>query len=268
MHSVTIGPWIFPIGLVALVLGWAAANVVAWGMRRRSQADAGTPLWVLLLLALLAARVVYVLREWPAYAASPLGIVDIRDGGFSWIAGVVVVLLGALVWAWRQPRLRRPLAVSTGAGLALWAAVAFGAPRIGASAGYPPLPALALQQLDGPPVRLAALEGKPMVVNVWATWCGPCRSEMPMLAAASRALHGARFVFVDHGESAATVRGYLAKSGLRLPDVLLDEHGALMRDYRLPGCPATLFVDASGRVRDVHLGPLSEAALRVQLARL
>ncbi|HEX7325041.1 MAG TPA: TlpA disulfide reductase family protein [Rhodanobacteraceae bacterium] len=265
MHAVAIGPWVFAIGLVALVLGWVAANVAALIMRRRTHVDAGTPLWVLLLLALVVSRAVFVIRGWHAYAAAPASIIDIRDGGFSWAAGVAVLVAGALLWMWRRPALRRPLSVSAGAGLALWAVVAFGAPRLGAHSAVPPLPGVALQQLDGQPVRLTALEGKPMIVNIWATWCAPCRSEMPMLVAASHQLHDVRFVFVDHGEPAGAVRHYLAQTGLDPAHVVLDTRGQLMHDYKLPGCPATLFVAPSGAVRDVHLGVLSAAALRVDI---
>lgn len=268
MQAVTIGPWMFAIGLVALLLGWIAANFVAWLIRRRTRSDAGTALWVLLLAALVAARAAFVLRGWHAYASSPLSLLDIRDGGFAWPAGVAVLAAGTLIWMWRRPRLRRPLSASVGAGLAIWAVVAFGAPQLGARHGRPPLPLAALQQLDGQPVNPATLAGEPLVVNVWATWCAPCRSEMPMLAAASRDLPDVRFLFVDHGEAAATVKDYIARSGLDLRHVLLDPQGRLMRTYRLPGCPATLFVDASGQVRAIHLGVLSAAALRVNVQRL
>ncbi|MGH8279443.1 MAG: TlpA family protein disulfide reductase [Gammaproteobacteria bacterium] len=268
MHAVTIGPWVFAIGLVALVLGWVMANAVGWIVKRRTHVDVGTPLWVLLLLALVIARAVFVVRGWHAYAASPLSILDIRDGGFSWIAGVTVLILGTLVWIWRRPRLRRPLSISVGTGLVLWAAVALGAPQIRSHGGYPALPAIRLQQLDGPSATLTALEGKPMVVNIWATWCAPCRSEMPMLVKASHAMHAVRFVFVDHGEAANTVRNYLQRAGLKPQYVLLDSQGVLMRDYRLPGCPVTLFVNPAGKVLNLHFGVLSAAALHVDVQHL
>ena len=267
MHVVALGPWVFAIGLVALVLGWAVANVAAWIVKRLTDVDVGTPLWVLLLLALVVARAAFVALGWHAYIASPISILDIRDGGFSWIAGVAVLVLGTLVWTWRRPRLRRPLSVSVGTGLAMWAAVALGAPLLGGHSTYPPLPGITLTQLDGQPVNLATLEGKPTIINIWATWCGPCRSELPMLVAASQQMRGVRFVFVDHGEPASTVRDYLEQAGLDPQHVLLDSQGKLMQDYQLPGCPATLFVSSSGEVRNVHVGTLSAATLQVSVQR-
>ena len=267
MHAVAMGPWVFAIGLMALVLGWVVANGAAWIVKRRTHVDVGTPLWVLLLLALVVARAGFVVRGWHAYAASPISILDVRDGGFPWMAGVAVLILGTLVWTWRRPRLRRPLSVSVGTGLAMWAVVALGAPQLGNHGTYPPLPGFTLQQLDGQPAHLTALEGKPMIVNIWATWCAPCRSEMPMLVAASHEMHDVRFVFVDHGEPASAVKNYLKRTGLKPQHVLLDSHGKLMQDYNLPGCPVTLFVSPSGQVRNLHLGTLSAASLRVNVQR-
>ncbi|MEO7065976.1 MAG: TlpA disulfide reductase family protein [Rhodanobacter sp.] len=267
MHAITIGPWIFAIGLVALVVGWVVANGAAWFVKRRTQIDVGTPLWVLLLVALVAARAAFVVRGWHAYAGSPVSILDVRDGGFSWVVGVAVLILGTLVWIVRRPQLRRPLSISVGAGLTMWAMVALGAPRLGKHGSYPPLPNIVMTQLDGQPVQLTALEGKPMVINIWATWCGPCRSEMPMLMAASHETNGVRFVFVDHGESASVVRDYMQRAGFNPQHVLLDSQGKLMRDYQLPGCPVTLFVSASGQVRNIHVGALSAATLQVNMQR-
>lgn len=266
MHALAIGPFVFALGLVALVVGWIVANLTAWLLKRRGHPDAGTPLVVLAVAALVAARAAFVAGAWHAYAMAPWGVLDVRDGGFAWPIGVAVLVVGALAWMWRRPRLRLPLAASVAVGLAGWGAVALAAAAMGAPA-QPPLPAYALRSLDGKTVTLASLEGKPLVVNVWATWCGPCRSEMPMLVAASHRMREVRFVFVDHGESAATVRGYLQRAGLDPARVLLDADGELMRRYRLPGCPATLFVTPRGNVAEVHLGALTAASLQLQLRR-
>lgn len=268
MHAVTIGPWVFAIGLVALMSGWVVANGAAWLVKRRTQVDVGTPLWVLLLLALVVARAAFVVRGWHAYSASPISILDVRDGGFLWMAGVAVLILATLIWMWRRPRLRRALPISVGAGFAMWAAVALGAPLLGEHGAYPPLPDITLTQLNGQPANLTALQGKPMVINIWATWCGPCRSELPMLVAASHEMDGVRFVFIDHGEPASTVRDYLKQAGINPQHVLLDSQGKLMQDYKLPGCPATLFVGPAGQVRNLHMGTLSAATLQVNVQRL
>ncbi len=267
MQAIAIGPWVVAMGLVALMVGWFVANGVAWLARRRWHVDVGTPLWVLLLLAVVAARIAWVTSMWSAYRTAPWSMFDIRDGGFAWPIGVAVLVVGTLAWMWRRPALRRALAASVGAGLAVWALVGLGAWQL-RPPERPALPDYTLQTLAGQPVALATLEGKPMVLNIWATWCGPCRAELPMLVAASRRMHDVRFVFVDHGEPAATVRGYLARAGLDPQHVLLDTGGRLMQHYRLPGCPATLFVGAGGQVRALHVGMLSLATLQQQLGRM
>jgi thiol-disulfide isomerase/thioredoxin len=107
-----------------------------------------------------------------------------------------------------------------------------------------------------------------MVINLWATWCPPCRAEMPMLVQASHAMPGVRFVFVDQGEPAATVQAFLERETLSPQHMLLDADNVLSRDYRVLGYPTTLFVDADGRLRDTQVGPLSRATLENHLLRI
>lgn len=266
-QAVSIGPWVFAVGVLALAAGMIAALGVAAFLKRRGHQDAGPRVWNLLLLSLAAARLAWVGRWWPAYRQSPWSIVDIRDGGFSWLAGVLVLLVATVWLAWRRPAGRFALAASAGSGLAAWALVSLVAWQL-QQAAHPPLPDLALRRLDGSTVTMSGMRGKPMVINLWATWCGPCRREMPMLVGASQALSGVDFVFIDQGESAATVRAWLAAENLAPRHVLIDSGSAMSRHYQTPGYPTTLFVDADGRLRDTRVGPLTEASLRVHLERL
>jgi thiol-disulfide isomerase/thioredoxin len=113
-----------------------------------------------------------------------------------------------------------------------------------------------------------AARGRPVVVNLWATWCGPCRQEMPTLAAAQQQHPSVGFLFVNQGETAATVRAYLAANGLLLQDVLLDARSALGPAVGSGGLPTTLFYDARGRLIDAHFGVLNAPALEARLQRL
>ncbi|HWS73851.1 MAG TPA: TlpA disulfide reductase family protein, partial [Quisquiliibacterium sp.] len=110
--------------------------------------------------------------------------------------------------------------------------------------------------------------GRPAVVNLWATWCPPCVREMPVLAAAQASKPGIVFVFVNQGEAGERVGQFLAPRGLALENVLLDPGGDLARSVGSRAMPTTLFYDAQGRLRDTHLGALSEATLAARLARL
>lgn len=268
MHAVSLGPWVFPVGIIAIALGWFAASAAAAFLRRRGYADAAPSLWWLLLAALLVARLAYVARWWSAYRDSPWwSVLDIRDRGFSLLAGCIALVVAAAIVAWRRPALRRALPVVAACGCAVAALTMFAAWQLQAGS-HPPLSKATLRTLDGAPTTLATLAGDPMVINLWATWCGPCRSEMPLLVAASHATPGVRFVFVDQGEPATAVRAFLQREKLAPQHVLLDADNVLSRDYRAPGYPTTLFVGADGRLRDLAIGALSRATLQEHLARI
>jgi thiol-disulfide isomerase/thioredoxin len=131
------------------------------------------------------------------------------------------------------------------------------------------MPNVALQTLAGEPASLPAVAGgKPLVVNLWATWCPPCRREMPVLAAAQRQEQDVIFAFASQGEDAQTVQRYLTDSRLVLSNVLLDPSRELGREVGSRAFPTTLFYDAGGRLVDSHIGELSEASLAAKLKRI
>ena len=131
------------------------------------------------------------------------------------------------------------------------------------------LPKTSLTTLAGQTTNLRALAaGKAMVVNLWATWCPPCRLELPYLAAAQLQEPEVRFVFVDQGEDAATIQRYLSAVHLQLDNVMLDMGGKLSQEIGAPGLPITLFYDAGGRMVDSHVGALSPALLDQKLTSL
>jgi len=133
-------------------------------------------------------------------------------------------------------------------------------------------PALSEKQvtlLDGETTTLAVLaDGKPIVVNLWATWCPPCRREMPVLAAAQQRESGVNFVFANQGENRAAVVHYLTASQLDLANVTLDRYTELGRVASSGMLPATLFYDGSGRLIDTYLGELTAATLEKRLNQL
>ena len=268
MQAVSVGPLLFPVGIIAIVLGWLAAGAIAAVLRKRGQADAAPMLCWILLLALVVARVVFVTRWWSAYLQSPWwALFDIRDRGFNVPAGCVALVMATLVTMRRRPGLKRSLPAAVAGGFAAAALTVLVASQLQATS-HPPLSTATLRRLDGTPTTLAALSGKPMVINLWATWCPPCRAEMPMLVQASHAMPGVRFVFVDQGEPAATVQAFLEREALAPRHMLLDADNMLSRDYRALGYPTTLFVDADGRLRDTQVGPLSRATLESHLLRI
>jgi len=265
--AIPIGPLALPVTPVLLLVAVAAASWLASRLAGPGRAhDAGNAVFHATLLGLLAARLVHLGVHASAYADSPWTIVDMRDGGWHGPSGM---LAGAawLAWrGWRLAELRRPLAMGLLAGTLLWTAGSLVIrPR-----GDATWPALSLTDLaHGTPITLAqAARGRPAVVNLWASWCGPCRAEMPVLAAAQQRETAVAIVFVNQGESAQTVRSFLGREKLVLNEVLLDPPSALGPAVGSRGLPTTLFYDAHGRLVDAHLGVLNAAALQAKLGAL
>ncbi len=133
----------------------------------------------------------------------------------------------------------------------------------------PKLSEIQVTMLSGESTNLAALAaGKPMIVNLWASWCPPCRREMPLLAAAQKQDTWASFAFANQGENRATVQNYLSAGQLELANVVLDRDTRIGFVAGSSALPITLFYDASGELVATHLGALSAASLTKRLSAL
>lgn len=124
-------------------------------------------------------------------------------------------------------------------------------------AGKPLPPPLELDALDGTRWRLAAQRGQVVLVNFWATWCEPCRSEMPSLQRLAQRgpAQGLRVVAANHAESPAAVQRYLRAQGLQL-DVVLDRDGRAARAWTPRIFPSTVVFDRRGRPAGVLVGEI------------
>lgn len=265
MISIGPVPMTLAVLLVALIIAIAVGWQVARGAPDQPPVKVMPTLLDMLFVGALAARIGFVLEWLPQYLADPWSIIRIGDGGFSIWAGV---LAGVGFGAWRARKttpLRRPLAFGVVAGLASWAVL--GGALLLMQQSVLKLPATELTTLEGGTTRLSALSGKPMVVNLWATWCPPCRREMPVLASAQTRRGDVTFAFVNQGESAAVISDYLRGGDLQLRNVLLDLFSSVSQEAGSRGLPTTLFFDADGRLVDTHMGELSEASLAQKLQR-
>ena len=125
-------------------------------------------------------------------------------------------------------------------------------------------PDFTLTTTDGERIQLSALRGQPVVLNFWATWCPPCRAEMPALEALWRSNNSAGLLVlgVDQGESAATVERFARDTvGTTFP-LLLDTRREVGAEYGVRALPTTVFIDAEGRIHDIKVGgPLNLASL-------
>lgn len=265
MLSMNAGPFAVSLALVTLMLAMLVAAGVGHVVGRRQQTGIGDVLIDMFVVALMMARIAFVIQWFDIYRGSPWSMLDVRDGGFVPWAGAVAAALMAARRGWCHAPLRRPLAAGLAAGTLAWSSVSGALSLL----QQPALPQVKLMTLQGAPADSVALSrGKPMVVNLWASWCPPCRREMPMLVAAQEREKGVSFVFVNEGEDRSTVERYLSDGSLEPANVLLDPGARFGREVGSTALPTTLFYDAGGRLMDTHLGALSAASLADKLERL
>ena len=130
-------------------------------------------------------------------------------------------------------------------------------------------PDFALADLDGNPIRLSELRGSPVIVNFWASWCGPCVDEFPLLDEASRShardgLAVIGIVFRDNSEAA---RAFMQRMGAAWP-AAMDPGEAIAERYGIYGPPETFFIDRDGIVTARQVGPLGRTDLERHLGTI
>jgi peroxiredoxin len=127
-------------------------------------------------------------------------------------------------------------------------------------------PDFKLTDLNGKQVSLLSFKGRGVVLNFWATWCGPCRSELPDFQKEHRAGKKYRVVTVNLREDKKTVQNFVKKGKYTFP-VLLDSQGKVGSLYKVRGIPTTYFIDKDGTVREVVVGALSGKQLRQKIKK-
>ena len=131
-----------------------------------------------------------------------------------------------------------------------------------------PAPDFALNDLDGNPVNLRDLRGKVVVLNFWATWCPPCRAEMPEIEAIHQQYKdkGVTVIGIDIRETVAEVRDFIEDGGLSWTFVI-DRTGAVAAGYAVSAIPTSFFIDAAGIVRAIEVGAMTKGGMESRLAR-
>lgn len=133
-------------------------------------------------------------------------------------------------------------------------------------------PDFTLQNTDGETVRLSDLKGKVVLLNLWASWCPPCKAEMPAMQRVFQQYQGEGFLILavnataqDDRESALK---FASSLGLTFP-ILFDLDGAVSQKYQVHSMPTSFFIDTEGTIQRVVIGgPMSEALLRAEVERL
>lgn len=170
-----------------------------------------------------------------------------------WNLLLLVVLLVGLAWIWLN---RLPGSATSAVDLRP-------APVVGR-----PAPDFTLTTATGKTFTLSSLRGTPVVLNFWATWCPPCRAELPELQAASERLAGqVAIIGVNQAEPPAEVQAFAAGLGLSFP-VPLDVNADASRLYTVRSLPTTFFIDRQGIIRQIQIGPVTEATLAQMLKKI
>lgn len=263
MGGIAIGPLAFSADRAPVIAAMLVLLLTAGLLSRR--VAPGLSNWAVsaVIAAAIAARIGFVLAHGAEYRANPLAVLAIWQGGFSFAWGVAGFGLASLWILARRWRLILPAAASLVLAGTAWNAVH--QLTRGEDIGLPD--GIMLADLSGRPVAPADWHGRPAVINLWATWCPPCRREMPMMAAIAASETEIDLHFVNQGEGAGKIREYLMREGIAIMP-LTDHASQMMQHFRAMGLPATLFIDADGRLRSAHLGEISRPALLAGIENL
>lgn len=238
----------------AVVAIWAFLTIAAL-VAARTGSNAGRAGWIAVAIGVVAARLGYVLENLSAFLVEPWTAIAMWQGGFSAWVGVAAAALTLLVQMGR----RKATALMLGAlgGLSLTHAAV--------SAAITPKPrqlpeGLRLTSLAGKPVELDAMRGHGFVLNLWATWCPPCRREMPMVIDVA-VTSSVPVLLVNQGERSDQVNAFLSTNDMRGDAILLDAVQRVAGATGARAYPTTIFVNAEGEIVRVHAGEISRAAL-------
>ncbi|MBP8091686.1 MAG: TlpA family protein disulfide reductase, partial [Giesbergeria sp.] len=190
MGSMALGPVVLPADMVLLLATVVLALVAAKLLHKRLGADVEPLIWRVLVLSLLATRLGFVLEFAALYADAPLEVLNVRDGGWEPVAGWAAAWAFTAWLAWRRPLQRRALGSVLLVATAVWWGGGWALQQTSGGAPAPRLPDIALTTLELREQPLARFAGQPVVLNLWASWCGPCQREMPTLERAQQRYPG------------------------------------------------------------------------------
>jgi peroxiredoxin len=131
-----------------------------------------------------------------------------------------------------------------------------------------PAPDFTLDTLNGETLTLSDLKGRPVILNFWATWCGPCRAEAPALESASRLIGNAGVILgVNVQEDPLRVLDFAEQLGLTYP-IVFDRDASIAKLYRVRAYPTTYFIDSQGIIAELYTGALNAPLIQRRIQEL
>ena len=269
-QAIHLGPIMLPWELVIPLLSLIISLVIAKQFKLKYQVSAvqwnllKDSIWTAILIGLVFSRIGFVLMNLSSYLTDPIEIIKIQDKGFNLYIGLLV---GCCWVVFKNKALQKLFLALLFSLFILFNAAGFGLLHK-VQQQYQQFPELTLQDLQHQSIGLKQFSGKPLVMNLWASWCPPCHREMPILNQAQADYKNVQFVFINQGEAAETIQAYLQKNQLQLQRVLLDPQGLTAQTMGMYGMPSTLFFDAHGKLLDTHMGEISHAVLAQKIQKI
>ena len=121
---------------------------------------------------------------------------------------------------------------------------------------------------DGATRTLGSLRGSPVVLNFWATWCVPCRTELPAMERVASDRHEVTFLAIDLDEDGGKVRDFFDSLGIVTLRPLIDVNNTQAKRYAVVGVPTTVFIDSDGVIRQIIIDAMTDASLRAGLGKV
>jgi len=128
-------------------------------------------------------------------------------------------------------------------------------------------PAFELETLDGPKLGLEYFSNRPVIINFWATWCEPCKEEMPLLEAYANRYSEISIIGINYDEPLQIVRRFVEDQEITFY-ILMDPGGKISNQFKVFGFPTTFFIDAEGILQSNHIGQLNEQLMDLYLEQI
>lgn len=273
-EALHLGPLILPWRLIIVLLAMFGVSILAFIVSRKLNWEKSVlkiffdSLTNSFFVGLIGARIGFVVIHWDVYAVSMMDILKIQDKGFHFIIGVIV---GVLWFYFRNKKLlKKSKIIFIGIFTLLLVIGLTLQVYLKPQDNFPDLKFSALTQMNQAPekVALKTFIGRPMVINLWASWCPPCHREMPVLHQAQQQYSQIHFIMLNQGEDATTVQQYLNRHQFDFKQILLDPYSDMSQHMNMFGLPSTLFFNAQGQLVARHMGELTPAMLQQYLKKI